>query len=186
MIVNNNQSWVFIVLVKETTNGAVAKRTCPRKLSHLYLHKWKVIIPVTTSKLKQGPIIIMNYVNGLRLSVLKSPVMLLLSRESDHWDSFLLLSHHKYLFPSTLSLSACTYHLICPYWSQRQEIFSGLLPKHNHVHLLYRWNIHWCSNLFKMNSPCLWLPLNKLNISPRCSETWRNGCQIKELLSFIK
>lgn len=84
----------------------------------------------------------MNYVNGLRLSVLKSPVMLLLSRESDHWDSFLLLSHHKYLFPSTLSLSACTYHLVCPYWSQRQEIFSGLLPKHNHVHLLYRWNIH--------------------------------------------
>lgn len=126
MIVKNNQSWVFIVLVKETTNGAVAKRTCRRKLSHLYLHKWKVIIPVTTSKLKQGPIIIMNYVNGLRLSVLKSPVMLLLSRESDHWDSFLLLSHHKYLFPSTLSLSACTYQLVCPYWSQRQEIFSGL------------------------------------------------------------
>lgn len=122
----------------------------------------------------------------IKVKCLKSPVMLLLSRESDHWDSFLLLSHHKYLFPSTLSLSACTYHLVCPYWSQRQEIFSGLLPKQKHIHLLYRWNIHWCSNLFKLNSPCLWLPLNKLNISPRCSETWRNGCQIKELFSFIK
>lgn len=96
IVVNHNVFWwtqpvmgLYCSCWEKKKVLTVAKSTWTRKLSHLYPHKWKVIIPVTTSKLKQGLVIIMDYVNGLRSSVLKSPVILLLRGVSDYWGSIL-------------------------------------------------------------------------------------------------